>query len=69
MRHYNGDPYWLTCKYPATCAACSAPIRKGDRAFRYKSGKLFGEACGCGETHQADFDACAFDEAVYTGEW
>ena len=64
-KSYSGDPYWITCKYPATCAKCGAAIAKGQRAYRYKSGKLYGEACGCGLACDADFVSAAADEAFY----
>lgn len=69
MRRYSGDPYWITCKYPGKCRKCGATIKKGSKAFRYKDGSLYGGDCGCGDAASADFEACAFDEAMCTGNW
>ena len=69
MANYAGDPYWITCKYPGVCRSCKREIRKGDRAFRYKDGSLFGEKCTCGIIAENDFESAKFDEAVYNGEF
>jgi len=65
MRTYDGDPYWITLRYPGMCAGCGCKISKGTDAFRYKDGSLYGEACGCGETAENDFQALAHDECMY----
>jgi len=62
---YRGDPYEIVARYAGTCARCGAAIPKGGAGFYYPNGrKLYGMACGCGETARADFSACAFDEDV-----
>lgn len=66
MRRYEGDPYWLTLRYPGTCAACGKKLKKGDRAFRFKSGKLFGDeeaCCGAGTMESERFNEIAAAEA------
>jgi len=68
-RRYSGDPYWITCKYTGKCSKCRAEIKKGDRAFRYKCGSLFGGECGCGDEASREFDACAEDEDRYLGHY
>jgi hypothetical protein len=63
--YYHGDPYWLTAKYPGTCAGCGKPFVKGERVFRFKNGKLYAERCGCGTHESASFQAAAADEYTY----
>lgn len=59
-----GDPRWITVKYGGTCGACSARVKKGDRAFYYPREKaMYCEKCGEGEYAQF-IDACQ-DEAMY----
>lgn len=63
--YYAGDPHWLYLRYPGTCAGCGAKLKKGDRAFRFKSGKLFGDSeacCGQGEDESAQFEEAAHAE-------
>ena len=70
MKRYKGDPYWLTCRYPGKCANCDEVIPRGARAFYYPKGRyLYCKRNGCGDTAEADFNAHAFDEAVYNGQW
>jgi hypothetical protein len=64
---YVGDPYWFTARYPGKCKGCGQKFPKGSQVFKYKDGSLFGEACGCGDAHQRDFESHAFDEMVYNG--
>ena len=65
--YYSGDPYWITLRYPSVCAGCGTPIPKGADAFRFKSGKLYGEPCHCGTAESERFDELAHDEAMYSG--
>jgi hypothetical protein len=69
MAHYKGDPEWITCRFVGKCRQCGKAIAVGQQAFRYKSGALYGRACGCGEAASRSFDAAAFDESVMTGQW
>jgi len=63
--YYRGDPYWLTAKYPGTCAGCRKPFPRGAQVFRFKSGKMFAEECGCG-THESErFNELARAEYAY----
>lgn len=68
MRRYSGDPYWLTLKWAGKCSGCGAAMAAGLRAFRYKTGDLYGAECGCGDRHEAEFLSAACDEAVYAGD-
>lgn len=67
MRHYSGDPRWLTLKWPGKCTQCGAVMAAGLRAFRYKDGSLFGDECGCGDQHEREFLSAAADEEAYAG--
>ena len=67
MKSYRGDPYWLKVKYPAICRKCGQAINKGDEAFRYKDGSLYGSACECGHEAEKDFRNMAEVEAFYGG--
>lgn len=59
---YVGDPYWVTARYPGTCAKCGTPFPKGTRVFYYPKGKrLYSEACAVAAAN--DFEAAAADEA------
>ena len=62
---YAGDPHWITCRWPGKCASCGAAIAPGERAFRYKTRQLYGDACGCGQAHEFEFAAAAQDESNY----
>lgn len=64
---YPGDPYWMTCRYPGTCARCGAAIAKRERAFRYKSGALYCSKESCGQACEREFEAAAHDEAMLSG--
>ena len=64
--YYTGDPYWMIAKYNGKCSGCGAPFRRGDRVFRYKSGKMFAEQCGCGIEQSERFEALAQDEYNYS---
>jgi hypothetical protein len=65
-RDLRGDPYWLTLRYPATCAGkdCGLELVAGDRAFRFKDGTMFGERCGHGTQEAARFASEAADEEM-----
>ena len=63
--HYQGDPYWMTARYPGKCAGCHRPFPKGEQVFRYKSGKVFAESCHCGDSESARFDEHARAEYAY----
>ena len=65
--YYSGDPYWLTLRYPTTCAGCNYYMPKGSQAFRFKNRKMYGEACGCGTRESEQFEALAQAEAFYNG--
>ncbi len=63
---YSGDPRWITARFPSKCAKCGQPINKGERAFYYPNGKqIFAVPCGHAEDNARDFEALAFDEAMY----
>jgi len=64
---YSGDPRWITCRWPGKCASCGAAMARGAQAFRYKTGQLYGDACGCGQTREHEFIAEAEDELAYGG--
>lgn len=61
-RYFKGDPYWLTLRYPGICRRCNCPLKKGDRAFRYKDGSLYCEDPACGGAASAEFEAAAYAE-------
>lgn len=66
MKNYNGDPYWMTAKFPGTCAKTGEPFKRGDRVFYYpRERKCYAGAAG--EAAAADFAACAADEEFMTG--
>ena len=65
--NYSGDPWWIKCSCAHKCSGCGALIEQGGEAYRYKTGELYGRACGCGEQHERDFCAAAADEAMYCG--
>ena len=67
-RRYAGDPYWLTLKYPGQCARCGRELRKGERAFRYKSGALYCDSAVCGRAESRSFEAAAEDEDRYCSD-
>jgi hypothetical protein len=70
--YYAGDPYWLILKYPGTCAACGAKLKKGDRAFRFKNGKLYGDekaCCGAGTAESEQFEEAARAEWAMNHGW
>jgi len=55
-RSVQGDPYWMTVKYPAQCHKCHKPINKGEKAFYYpKTRSMYGETCGHGQEAEEDF--------------
>ena len=67
MRHYySGDPYWLTARYAGKCAGCGKPFAKGSEVFRFKSGKLFAQDCGCGVSESERFEELAAQEYAYS---
>lgn len=64
----KGDPYWITAKYPGTCAKCQVKINKGERIFYYPNGNAtYGDVCGCGDTAARDFFSAAADEDLMGG--
>lgn len=68
MRRYARDPYWLSARYPGTCARCGAPIARGARSFYYPSNRsLYCAANGCGADASADFESMAMDEWMAGG--
>lgn len=69
MPHYKNDPYWMTARFACQSAnRDGAEIKKGDRIFYYPSGrKAFVGAEA--EAASRDFQACAEDEAMATGNW
>lgn len=68
-RSYVGDPYWLTLRYPATCAKCGHAIKRGERAFYFKTGHIFCVALDCGEAEASAFHAAAADEDFTNGSY
>lgn len=66
-RRYQGDPHWITTRYPGQCAGCRTEIAAGEEAFRFKSGSLYGKACGCGDRESSGFEAAAMDEDMMAG--
>ena len=64
--HYVGDPYWMTAKYPGNCAGCGKPFERGESVFRFKSGKMFAESCGCGIYESERFEELAAEEYLYS---
>lgn len=61
MARFNGDPYWMTTRYPGECKGCKKAIRKGERAFYFPKGRRL--LCGtCGDEADAKFRAEAWDE-------
>lgn len=67
--YYSGDPYWMYARYAGTCAGCGKPFAKGDRVFRFKSGKMFAENCGCGIGESERFEEIAAAEYAYNHGW
>lgn len=63
--HYQGDPYWLTARYPGYCAGCGHPFPAGEQVFRFKNRKLFAESCGCGTSESDRFEELARAEHAY----
>lgn len=69
-KRYAKDPRWLTVKYPCKCCKCGKEIQRGENGFYYPSDKsMFCSADSCGGEASRDFESCAFDEAVYNGQW
>ena len=69
-KRYARDPRWLTVKYACKCSKCGRDIKKGEEAFYYPSTRsMYCDHATCGGAASADFESCAFDEAVYNGEW
>lgn len=69
MRRYSGDPYWTRAMGGQRCK-CGAVLQAGEEVFKYpRTRTLCGKRCGCGDRAAADFAACAFDEAVYSGQF
>ena len=46
----------------SNCLSCNKPLKKGDRAFRYKDGSLYCEDPACGGAASAEFEAAAYAE-------
>lgn len=60
---YAGDPYWIKVKYSGSkCHRCEREIKKGERAFRYKTGALYCDTPDCGQHCDREFSAAAEDE-------
>ncbi len=69
-KRYSLDPKWLTARFASKCAKCNALISKGDEIFYYPNGKrAYGSKCGCADDASGDFEAAAFDESVYSGQY
>ena len=67
---YAGDPHRITTRFAGKCAKCDVLLPKGAEGFYYPNGrKLYGMACGCGETAERDFAARAFDEDAAPQCW
>ena len=65
-KSYSGDPYWMNAKFAGTCAKTGEAFKKGERVFYYpRERKCYAGAAG--EAAARDFEACAQDEAVYSG--
>ena len=68
MAKYKGDPRWITARFNSGCDECGATIGKGDDAYYYPLVPcIFCKKCG--QARSAEFNAAAFDEAQYSGEW
>lgn len=67
MRRRSRDPFWVNARRADVCAKCHDEIKVGERVFYYPStGSAYCDGpAGCGDAAAADFNACAFDEAVY----
>jgi hypothetical protein len=62
MRH-SQDPRWIILRFSGSCARCSAPIERNQRAFYYPIGRtLLCAADSCGGQASRDFAAACFDE-------
>ena len=67
---YNGDPRWIKARFESGCDGCPATIAKGADAFYYPSTKsIYGDSCGCADTHAADFEAARQDEDFMCGQF
>jgi len=67
---YRSDPRWLSVKYACKCERCGAAIKRGDQAFYYPSTKsMLCSKDECGGQAGRDFNAAAFDEAIYNGSF
>jgi hypothetical protein len=65
---YKGDPYWMTAKYPGTCAKTGQPFKRGDRIFYYPRTKT-AYAGTAAEEASREFQAAAEDEDYYNGQY
>ena len=66
FKSYRSDPRWIRAKYPAVCASCKGDIHRGENAYYYPSSRsLYCAKDDCGGQLHRDFEATAFDEAVY----
>lgn len=65
-RNRARDPYWLIARYEGTCEKCGERIKAGERIFYYPNARA-AYSGKCAEAAAADFNACAFDEAIYHG--
>lgn len=62
----NRDPHWITARWDGQCAKCGGKVVKNQRAFYYPATRsLYCQTCG--QQGARDFEAAAFDEAVYAG--
>lgn len=67
---YALDPRWIDVKRRCICEKCGAAISRGDRAFYYPSTKsMLCAKDDCGGQESRDFEAAAFDEAMYNGSF
>jgi hypothetical protein len=62
----QGDPRWITARYPAVCR-CGAAVPRGARAFYWPKGKLV-RCETCGARDDARFHAEVQDE-IMAGGW
>ena len=64
MRHYPNDPHWITAKFDGVDRK-GLPFKKGDQVFYYPNGREIYAGANA-EAAEADFKACAEDEAFMT---
>lgn len=64
----NPDPRWLDARYAGACAACSAPVKRGDPALYFPTTRSI-HCKPCGEQHDRNVAADDFDQAQLNGGW